>query len=109
MRCMAYWLKQAKEEYGDRTVSNVITQIESRIKHYEDAKSAKINKELSHKLSELGFGKHDVECLASEGIVTLGDLLKQTEESLSKIRGFGKKTVAHFLHYMEWVKKDVLS
>ena len=34
LRCMKLWLTRAKDEYGDRTVSNVITQIESRLKHF---------------------------------------------------------------------------
>lgn len=73
----------------------------------EEERAEYISKQLSYNLSELFVNKYDITHLADAGIITLGDLLKQTEESLMKIHGFGKKRVSGILHYMDWVRKDL--
>ena len=56
-------------------------------------------------IEELGLSVRSTNALKRAGILTVGDMLEQTEESLGKINNMGKKSVAEALDTIEKIRK----
>ena len=58
-----------------------------------DAQSAELERKLNMSLAELDLSVRATNCLESEGITTVRDLVSRSEDQLLTVRNFGETTL----------------